>query len=693
MAIIKEPSTVQLRELLAQKLATSKLTPQDGRKLQLKVITRAQAAALKVMAFAGFQIPYFDLDGKVQKFFRVRYLEDTRDEWTAKTTRKPLRYSQPPNTGVELYLPPLVPWTKVLARTEQQLIITEGELKAACACKLGLPAVALGGVWSFRARHVGEPTLPVFEKMNLRGRKMFVVFDSDALTNPDVQKAEIALCRALVSHGAMPYIVRLPQLEEGFKTGLDDYLSVRTPDDLLNIMGEAEPFERGAVLHKLNTEVAYVRNPGMIVRLADNQRMTADAFKSHAYSTWVYPEETIGKDGTTVTKESAAAPAWLRWPSRFEVASMTYAPGAGRFTDAGELNTWPGWACEPKKGDVSLWTQLLDHVFGGNKAARTWFEQWCAYPIQHPGAKLYSAAVIWGVEHGTGKSLIGYTIMEVYGKLNSGEIDDQHLEATYNEWAENKQFIMADDVTTGENKKKIADRLRSMITRREIRLNPKYVPSYTVPDCINYYFTGNHPDLFFIEDDDRRMFVWEVTARKLEREFFERYDAWVHSPECGAAMFHHLLNGVDTSTFNPRAEALKTESKQEMIEDMRSDLAGWIRRVMHQPDEILGVGTGDLWTSQELLAFYDGTGVKRTSASTIGRELKRARVPRPQNRVVATKLGSVRLVVLRNVKRWINATHNECAKHYEQTRESPVSIITASLKVKPKYVKPEGRKK
>lgn len=689
---IKELSTVQLRGALLKKLEGSKLTPADARLMQLKVVSRAQSLALGTQPFCGVRIQYFGLDGKPIKFFRVRYLEDTRDEWAAKTSQKPLRYSQPKNTGTELYLPPQVPWSKVLATTTTQLIITEGEFKAACACKVGLAAVALGGVASFRARHVGELTLPVFEKMNLRGRAVYIIFDSDALTNPDVQRAELSLCRALIGYGALLYIVRLPQLEEGFKTGLDDYLLKNKPEDLLKIMQASESYERGAVLHKLNTEVAYVTNPGLVVRLQNMQRMTPDAFKAHAYSTWMYPEETVGKDGTTVIKEAPAAPAWLRWPSRFEVPAMTFAPGAERFTARGELNTWPGWPQEPKRGDVSLWTDLLDHIFEGEPSARKWFEQWCAFPIQHPGHKMYSAAVIWGIEHGTGKSLMGNTIMEVYGKKNSTEIEDQHLESSHNEWAENVQFVMADDVTTGENKRKMAERLRSMITRREIRLNPKYIPSYTVTDCINYYFTGNHPDLFIIEDDDRRMFVHEVTSGKLPREFYERYDKWVHSPECGSSMFWHLLN-LDLTGFNPRAEALRTDSRQEMIEDMRSDLSTWIREVLARPDDMLGKGTGDLWTSKELLAYYDPDHSKRTTTSTIGRELKRARVPRPQNRVINTALGTVRLAIVRNFKKWINATHNECAKHYELTRGTSVGILTASVRVRPKYVKPEKEAK
>ena len=67
--------------------------------------------------------------------------------------------------------------------------------------------------------------------------------------------------------------------------------------------------------------------------------------------------------------------------------------------------SWPGWGVEPCKGDVTLWRELLDFLFHGADAAhREWFERWCAYPIQHPGAKMKSTLVIHGPQ-GTGKNM------------------------------------------------------------------------------------------------------------------------------------------------------------------------------------------------------------------------------------------------------------------------------------------------
>src|ERR1044072_7309831 len=93
------------------------------------------------------------------------------------------------------------------------------------------------------------------------------------------------------------------------------------------------------------------------------------------------------------------------------------------------FNVWPGWGCEPKKGDITLWKKLLDHLFtDADKEDRIWFERWLAYPLQHPGTKMYSAAVMHGIYHGTGKSLIGFMMGKIYGR-NFTEVSKDMLDS------------------------------------------------------------------------------------------------------------------------------------------------------------------------------------------------------------------------------------------------------------------------
>jgi hypothetical protein len=353
---------------------------------------------------------------------------------------------------------------------------------------------------------------------------------------------------------------------------------------------------------------------------------------------------------------------------------MTYQPGRARFVNADVLlfNTWPGWGVEPSAGDPGMFVRLVDHLFEGSEpGAKEWFLRWCACPLQHPGVKMFSSALLHGIKHGTGKSLVGYTLGRIYGQ-NFTEISSADLHGAFNDWAEAKQFVMGDDIT-GSNKRSDNDLIKKMITQRELRVNAKYVPAYVVPDCINYYFTANHPDALFLEDDDRRHFIHEVTVGALEEEFYVEYDLWLDTGGA-AAVFDYLLK-LDLGDFNPAAPAFKTLAKERMMVGGQSDLAGWVRGVKENPDQWLSVGQvpikKDLFTSRELLTLYDPDGRTGTTANGLGRELARAGIRhvadgKPLRLPDGTQ---ARYYALRNAERWQKAKPAECTQHL--TEQAP----------------------
>ena len=290
-------------------------------------------------------------------------------------------------------------------------------------------------------------------------------------------------------------------------------------------------------------------------------------------------------------------------------------------------------------------------------------------PVQHPGTKLFTSVLVWGVRHGTGKSLIGYTMGRIYGK-NFTELNQQNIDGAFNEWAENKQFVMGDDIT-GTDKRHDSDRLKKLITQKEIRLNIKHVQSFVIPDCINYYFTANGPTTLFLEDDDRRSFVHEVTSGPMSEAFYTKYDKWLHSDAGPAALFHYLVNDVDCSNFNPAAPALRTEAKERMIADVRSDLGEWVNMLLTNPEEILKVGQivlhHDMFTNKELLALYDPEGKSKVTANGLGRELRRVGVHYALGgNTIKTKKEVNRFYIVRNREKWDNAKLAEIQQHLNE---------------------------
>jgi hypothetical protein len=663
-----ELTLAEIKALALIKLNGSGLDADDYKTLQLTPTGRQAARGAGLASAEGFRIPYFTKAGKPTKFFRYRLVVDTRSGFEKLAGKKLLRYLQPPRTDVEAYYPPLLDWEEISADVTQPVIITEGELKAAAATKLGFPTIGLGGVYSFQSNKNSQLLVPSLADFGWADRTVYIVYDSDAATNPNVIAAEQRLAERLTAEGASVYISRLPAHEELSKCGLDDYLVLHGAEALTALLGSDRTYEYSgsAVLHNLSERVVYVRNPGLIWDHRNQMRMSPADFTGHAYSNVHYLATTMQKGGVEVKTKQPAAKAWLNWEARAEAKALAFSPGAPRITEGGDLNTWTAWGVDaPLPGDVSQWHLLLGHIFGADVVTRTWFERWAAYPLQHPGAKLATSMAVWGTVHGSGKTLIGHTLMRIYGK-HAVELKDTDLEDDRNEWAEGKCFALCDDITA-KGDRKFMRRLMTMVTQKWIRLNPKYIPSYSVPDLINYYYTSNDPDALYMDDQDRRFCIFETTAGKFLP--FKAYCDWRDSDSGIAALWHYLLE-LDLGDFDPQAPAPTSSAKAEMIEVGKSELGAWVHEFKRNGDHILAAAgmKGDLFSMKQLHALYDPAGAKRTSVNALAREFKREGF-RPAAKGAPIKLTDGYQVVVwavRNAEHWLGkAAWGDVRKHYE----------------------------
>ncbi len=659
-------------EAMLADAARSGLSPDICAQLRFRPGDPSELEGLGLPAVMSYEIPYFDIKGEPTGFRRWRYLEDTRSGVAKKTDRKAIRYVQAGSTMPEIYLCPLLDWEAAAKDPSVPIVVTEGEKKAAAMCQAGVHCIGLGGVYSFKSARREVPFLQLLKAFAWKGRDVVVAYDSDAHTNPMVVMARNELCRVLLEKGAISRVADLPDADDGSKQGLDDLLVAKGPGAVEELLSSALTFPATQALHELSEVVAYVKNPGIIVELATGQRMRASDFTAHAYSNKHYMERTVLADGTEKMVRKKAAQSWLEWEQRLELRKMTYAPGQDRFVD-GDYNTWSGWGCEPKKGSVKPWADLLDRLFDGHSEERRWFERWLALPLQRPGSKMFTSALLWGIGEGTGKSLVGKTMGRIYGE-NYALITDVELSDSTNAWAQNKQFVLGDDVTGHENRKH-AERLKVIVTQESIRINEKYIPTFTAQDLINYLFTSNRPDAFFLDDNNRRNFIWEVACGPMTKDQVREYFDWLDGPGA-SALFDHLLR-LDLGDMEAADPAMKTFSLDAMVDDSQSALGRWCRDLLREPDLMLYAGSaklvGDLWSSQDLLRVYDPDEKKNVTASAISRELKRAGAKMAyKGQPLPTELGQRRLFVLRNQKEWLGARVKgpELAKHYAATRGS-----------------------
>ena len=130
--------------------------------------------------------------------------------------------------------------------------ITEGARKADAAVSRRLCCIALLGVWNYRGtnKHGGLTALADWELIALKGRKVYICFDSDVMEKDAVRLAMKRLRAFLELRGAHVRLIYLPAGKGGAKVGLDDYFAAGgTVDGLMrlsspDVHGEPEPDEK-----------------------------------------------------------------------------------------------------------------------------------------------------------------------------------------------------------------------------------------------------------------------------------------------------------------------------------------------------------------------------------------------------------------------------------------------------------------
>ncbi|MFO0847208.1 MAG: DUF3854 domain-containing protein [Gemmataceae bacterium] len=191
---------------------------------------------------AALIIPFCDVNGRPLAYCQVR-----PDRPLPGKGDKPRKYESPKGQKPRLYVPPGT--RAALTDPAISLLITEGPFKAAAADQHGFPCVALTGVTCWQqAREKGADgkatgqrvMIPDLAAVTWTGRRVYIVFDSDATDNVNVQWAEWHMARALSAAGADVRVVRLPATADRAKQGLDDYLLAEGPDALRRLLEQAD---------------------------------------------------------------------------------------------------------------------------------------------------------------------------------------------------------------------------------------------------------------------------------------------------------------------------------------------------------------------------------------------------------------------------------------------------------------------
>lgn len=390
----------------------------------------------------------------------------------------------------------------------------------------------------------------------------------------------------------------------------------------------------------INDECAWIEEVASIYRLRYGDFIAPEKFRLH------FDNQTISIGVGSGTKQVGVGSLWLKNVHRRQHARLVIRPGEAQVTPDNCLNEWQGFDVAPAPGNIKPFLQLFMRLIP-DRSARRYVLRWLAHLVQHPGTKKHVSLAFWSHEQGVGKNLLFECMTAIVGAAHSTVISQAELASNFNGWANRKVFVIGDEVSKSDRRQD-TDKLKGLVTGTTVYINEKYQPAREVPNLINLIFFSNHHDALFVADTDRRFFVWEITAGRLPDPKIKEFVKWRDTG--GLAALLHFLLRFDIGAFNPKAPAPMTDAKQQMMQDNRSDLEGWVAELMgSNVSQLLG---RELATASELARRYANDTGNKVSAKTIIGACKRLGAHARNHQVRLAGGKKVRVLALTRPDHW-----------------------------------------
>lgn len=267
---------------------------------------------------------------------------------------------------------------------------------------------------------------------------------------------------------------------------------------------------------------------------------------------------------TDKKKPSAFA---IGYPKMVKVTAPTYWPGQERYVEEDgklRINLYrkPNIVAHP--GDVTMFKEFVSYLVGEDKA---WIiHDFIAYLLRNPGDKILWAVLLQG-SPGVGKSVLAYTMRELFGHKNTVQPTNQQIHEKYTGWLKSCQLVTVHELMA-MGRLEMLNKLKDPITEPTIQIREMFKPTYEIRNRANFFFLTNHEDAIVIPRDDRRFVVIFSPAQPRAKAYYRELIAWLNDNR--AALYHYYLYEHQyDEKFDAKAPAIMTREKQRMIEATR----------------------------------------------------------------------------------------------------------------------------
>lgn len=243
------------------------------------------------------------------------------------------------------------------------------------------------------------------------------------------------------------------------------------------------------------------------------------------------------------------------------------------------VNTYQPANVRRQQGDPSIFIDHLCRILPDEQDRETLLD-FMAHNLKYPGHKIPWSILLQSAE-GVGKGAIKRIMRHGIGRMYFYEPKARELAesgAKFNEWQENKLFLLVDEVKT-DDKREMVEILKPFITETELEIQGKGKDQRMGDTPGNWLFFSNHKDAIPISKNGRRFAIFysalqsaeEIRAAGMGDDYFNRLYGWLDKQGgCEIVTDWLMRRPVERGALPSRAP--HTSSTAEAIEESR----GWL---------------------------------------------------------------------------------------------------------------------
>lgn len=231
------------------------------------------------------------------------------------------------------------------------------------------------------------------------------------------------------------------------------------------------------------------------------------------------------------------------------------------------LNFWIGHTvCAKPSENTLIQDYLLEVICNGSRECYDYLVRFVAHMLQYPEVKPGIVPVLIGGQ-GTGKGVFFQLLKAIWSKTTLLVSDINEVVGQFNAGLERNYIVCMDEALFAGDRRSL-DRLKSIVTEPNIRIEQKYQPSRSIESVHRFFAATNHDQFAHIEKDDRRFFMLRVSShRKQDASYFEKLCVSFYDGVTLEGFVAFLLD-LDLTDFNIRQRPATKEHSDQKIKSL-----------------------------------------------------------------------------------------------------------------------------